>query len=267
VSEIRIPQEQLDIVVKNTIAVRTVAPERRDEWRALLQQQREATDELPPEQAFFDALLALVDDAPVTLADENPYRPIVLEALAAIERYAPDNPTLDAAEVERLIGYAASVMTYRQAERENARELFAQNREIAAGGAMTYEEAFFAALLELLDGGTPALPPEHPYADALAQIQARIAAYDGTPPPHLSESQVDELVMTTVAAVKAAPEQVGDWRDILSRNANVATENGMSTDAAFFNALIATLDGERPALPPDNPYAPAIERVVMEIGR
>ncbi len=85
-----LPPEQIEALVNNTLAVKTVAPESRLKWYTELQAVREqwavqgADWEI--EVAFVESLLAVLDDQPAILPEANPYRPYLEALLAALDK-------------------------------------------------------------------------------------------------------------------------------------------------------------------------------------
>lgn len=80
-----IDAQQLDVIVINTVAVLTSLPEKKAEWREVLDGARQRADEVgaPDEHVFLKTLLAWLDgQAAPALAADNPYR----EAAEKIER-------------------------------------------------------------------------------------------------------------------------------------------------------------------------------------
>jgi len=75
----------------NTAAVKTSAGAQFDEWRTALQSFRDSSitrgDDWLPEVAFADALLAVLDNKPVSLPDSSPYQSAVQKVIGAIADY------------------------------------------------------------------------------------------------------------------------------------------------------------------------------------
>src|SRR6266699_596587 len=68
---------------------------------------------------------------------------------------------------------------------------------------LAYEVEFFTAILALLDGQVPTLPGEHPYADALHEIQEVVEAQRAV----LFRPEVEAFFEQTIAQAKVAGEQ------------------------------------------------------------
>ena len=66
-------------------------------------------------------------------------------------------------------------LEYRSQWREVVADQFQRAQQQGADGRIEVE--FFTAILAILDGQPPTLPPDHPHADAIAAIQEGIARY------------------------------------------------------------------------------------------
>jgi len=91
-----LPPEQIEMLVNNTIAVRTFAAEKPDEWREVLEGLRAEWAgngaEWEIEVEFAEALLAVVDGQPaIELPENHPYRPYLARVLDAIKQYEGKN--------------------------------------------------------------------------------------------------------------------------------------------------------------------------------
>ena len=86
-----LPQDTINTLAGNTVAVKTSAAAQLGEWRTALQSFRDSSatrgDDWLPEVAFADALLAVLDDQPVSLPDSNPYQSAVQQVIANIADY------------------------------------------------------------------------------------------------------------------------------------------------------------------------------------
>ena len=90
-SQSTLPQDTINTLTGNTVAVKTDENEQLGEWRTALQSFRDSSatrgDDWLPEVAFVDALLAVLNDQPATLPDDNPYQPALQQVIAAITDY------------------------------------------------------------------------------------------------------------------------------------------------------------------------------------
>ncbi len=86
-----LPAETVQMLARNTVAVKTEVPDKLDEWREQLNNIRADFANRGPDWAievtFVEALLAVLDDQPVSLPDNNPYAPVVQQVVAAINAH------------------------------------------------------------------------------------------------------------------------------------------------------------------------------------
>jgi len=128
------------------------------------------------------------------------------------------------------------------------------------GADWQIEVDFYAAVLALLDGQTPSLPDDHPYAAALAQIPSGIAAGgvqddDDTnsegdePPPDESSTDLFEMIVSNTRAVLGpAQEKLPDWRAALLQLKEQAAQANDRQLVALLDAIVGLLDaGGNPA--------------------
>ena len=86
--------QQLDMLIGNTVAVRTTMPEKRAEWRKGVVEMREIAqnNNVVDEVAFFNAILNVIDGVDASLPDANPYREHLLSILKGIASGGPPPP-------------------------------------------------------------------------------------------------------------------------------------------------------------------------------
>ena len=86
-----LPQDTINTLAGNTVAVKTDENEQLGEWCTALQGLRDSSatrgDDGLSEVAFVDALLAVLNDQPVALPDGNPYQSAVQQVIANIAEY------------------------------------------------------------------------------------------------------------------------------------------------------------------------------------
>jgi tetratricopeptide (TPR) repeat protein len=99
----------------------------------------------------------------------------------------------------------------------------------------------------------------------LAQAAAGGAGQGGV--STLPDETVRMLAGNTVAVRTGVPEKLAEWRGQLSAARADWSARGAdwAIEVAFADALLAILDGQRPALPPDNPYADVVRQVIAAI--
>jgi tetratricopeptide (TPR) repeat protein len=79
----------------------------------------------------------------------------------------------------------------------------------------------------------------------------------------LPSIEVEALIQNTVAVLTVAPEQVAAWRERMARaRADAALRGGAwQVEVDLFDAVLALMDGQTPALGADHPYAPALAAI------
>jgi hypothetical protein len=101
--------------------------------------------------------------------------------------------TIPAEQINIFVGNTIAVMTIMQERHEDWRSAMQQVLQEAQqrGADLQNEVEFFTAILAILDGGSPSLAPDHPYAPAVAAIQAGIA--QGGPVANDEDEEEDEV--------------------------------------------------------------------------
>src|SRR5205085_12090929 len=86
--------------------------------------------------------------------------------------------TMPLAQVQQIITNTVTVMTVAQDHHAEWREVIAKALQDAQGQGVDWqiEADFFSAVLDILDGKSPGLPGDHPYAQSVTAIQEGIAA-------------------------------------------------------------------------------------------
>ena len=72
--------------------------------------------------------------------------------------------------MQQLCQNTVAVMTVAQPQRDQWRGIVRQNADLAQQHGDTLNGTFFNALLAVLDGQSPTLPSENPYAGELQQV-------------------------------------------------------------------------------------------------
>lgn len=86
------------------------------------------------------------------------------------------------------------------------------------------------------------------------------------PPATLPVETVQALAGNTVAVLTGVPEKRNEWRGELGRLRADFAWRGWAIEVAFADALLAILDDQPPAIPPDNPYAGVVQQVLAAIA-
>ncbi len=206
--------EQLQMIVRNTLAALTSAPDKLPQWRTGLrtsyQQAQRANAQAEIE--LFAALLALLDGVPPSLPADNPYAGLVmaiLQALAKAGGEAPNAEDEDAADIPEELGQAVQALlqaqdlpALRQVIKQHQKQLYTPEalefldslaKEANQRGSRQDAQvlAFYATLLQRCrQSGIPAVfeelaqssPPGAPEAGQPPAEQAPAPARTVTPP-------------------------------------------------------------------------------------
>jgi tetratricopeptide (TPR) repeat protein len=174
---------------------------------------------------------------------------------------ANQSATMPAEQLRVIVHNTVAVMTTMQERRAEWHKTITgalQNAQ-EQGAGWQIEVDFYGAVLALLDGQTPSLPGDHPYAAALAQIQAGIAAggvqddtdSEGDESPSDAEQSTDlfeTLVSNTLAVLGPVPEHLPEWRSVLLQVKEQAEQADERELVALLDAVVGLLDaGGNPA--------------------
>lgn len=163
--------------------------------------------------------------------------------------------TMPAEQLQAIVHNTVAVMTTMQERHTEWHKTITGALQDAQqqGADWQIEVDFYGAVLALLDGQTPSLPGDHPYAAALAQIQAGIAAGgvqddadsegDELPPDAESSTHLFEAIASnTLAVLGPASEQLPEWRAALLQLKEQATQANDAQLIALLDAVIGLLD-------------------------
>lgn len=169
------PPQQIDIFINNTIHVMTAAPDQRDAWRTDLQRAKAHADErgATDDSAFIAALLAIVDGENPQLRSDSPFLPALQIVIDRLVQYDPEvgGPRLlPQTVIQDIASATATVMTSQPDRAASWRADVQTFLERARGHHAPLDEAFFRAILGILNGEQPVLPPQNPYAGVVQQI-------------------------------------------------------------------------------------------------
>jgi tetratricopeptide (TPR) repeat protein len=83
------------------------------------------------------------------------------------------------------------------------------------------------------------------------------------PPSTLPFETIQQIVSNTIAVMTAASSHRPEWIERVTNTLQEAQQQGddWQQERDFFTAVLAFLDGQSPTLPPDHPYAQAIESI------
>lgn len=155
--------------------------------------------------------------------------------------------------IEEIISGVVFVMTRRREQRESLYESItvALREAQEAGSKRQLDTDFFAALLEILDGRSPNLPDDHPYALALTTMNQSIASGNilTNEPFEVNEETTSEekfiyqfLIDQTLAVLSSHDERKTTWSKALSQMRETATLAEDYEFAALLDAILGLLD-------------------------
>lgn len=208
-SETVLLREQLDVIVQNTIEVKTSTPEKLENWRDNIQQALSIAEEDQHiyEIAFFEALLMVLDDREVGLANDNPYYEYLQVILDSIKNSglkaeipAPsqeqdlgqphessvsesverddDMSKLPLDMIETMVETTIAVKTIAQGNFDDWRNNIQKSVTLATQSQRVHDKAFFEALLMVLDDGNVILSDNHPYHIHLQKVKEGISQFE-----------------------------------------------------------------------------------------
>jgi hypothetical protein len=236
------------------------------------------------EAAFFGALIEITDTQPVKLPPDNPYYPVVSNLLAELD-YAPGIPadlqisTLAAdpaafaeefagvfsgrnevvSHLDDLLTLAVYARTGEPESREPVRADLSRTRERMESHGAQPEIDLLDALIAVIDDGSAALPPDHPYRAHLDNVERAIAVSLATTaePGQPSFAELAQLCLETSSALTGDPDQRAAWLGALRQLGDDAVAQHWSGEALAFLGALSILTEGRPAdLPLANRYRP-----------
>ena len=186
-----LPEDQLRVMLVNTVAVLTTVPDKKAEWRTAVEGALEQAEHNPGWEAeadFFRAVLAVLDGNEAALPESHPYTPVLTTLLLSIEETlrqaaVPETPGIGDEELTAIIRNTVAVMTELRDRLDEWRMALANTlQELESKGVDWQAEAdFFRAVVDLLDGKAAELPVSSRYAPTLSEIikgvaEAQVAA-------------------------------------------------------------------------------------------
>jgi tetratricopeptide (TPR) repeat protein len=115
----------------------------------------------------------------------------------------PSASTMPNEQINIVVGNTVAVMTTMPERHDEWREAMAQALQDAKARGFQIEGEFFTAILAILDGESPSLSADHPYAQAIAAIQDGIA-HGGFDMVDEDEDAVSEEVQALAALVQVS---------------------------------------------------------------
>lgn len=221
------------------------------------------------EAEFFSALLAIMNDKIPKLPEWNPYSSDLDEVIKAISYNVKDETgrRIDNRILGLLVTNTIVVCTY-ESSRCNEWRIPLENAHKRAETHKHWNEmAFFTALIAIVDGQDVTLPDDNPYQPHLQQVRDGIENYDpdaenSSNATRIAPQGLDAIVQNTIAVRTFADDKRDDWRETLQGALAQAQSQGHYPEMAFFNTLIAIVDGQDTTLPDDNSYQPHLQQVL-----
>ena len=155
------------MIIANTIVVLTTMPERRDEWRGMLEDDLQEAQQQGPdwqiEIELYTVLLALLDGQAAVLPADHAYASVLIEIQEGIaagglmEEEGEEEETEEEDLFALLINNTLAVLGPAQERLHEWREVLVQMRGQASEGGELDLVALYDAIIGLLDaGGNPA---------------------------------------------------------------------------------------------------------------
>lgn len=236
-------EENLDVLVNNTVAVLREMPGKQGEWRATLAglaQQAAANDDQPVVE-LAQALLDLMDrgltgDASLDLAEDNPYAARCRALLQDLLSQGEEVPELPVPEdlIPRTVAALRGDPLEKMALAQYLAGLIAEGKE--PGATPLYE-----ALQMLLFGGDiEALgrPLQGIYRQIWQALQGALALGD------VDVGLLEALVNNTLAVLGPAAHQRAAWLDNLAEIRQALSQRGDRATLSLVDAVIALLHAD-----------------------
>jgi tetratricopeptide (TPR) repeat protein len=138
--------------------------------------------------------------------------------------------TMPSDELQVMVSNTIAVMTTMPNRRAEWRETITEVLEQAKSRNRQQDAGFFAAVLAVLNGEASALPGDHPYTPALAQIQEGIAAgglADDETPQEDGLPIDTELIPRSIAALLGGPQEKMAHVQYLAAMESQTTDEGL----------------------------------------
>jgi hypothetical protein len=215
--------DQLDVIIQRTIEVKTIAAEKIESWHENIQQALLIAEEDKHnyEKAFFEAILAILENSEVLLTKDNPYYDYLQVILDAIRHSASKpKPTRANKEqtvsknierdnemsklpqdmIETMVKSTIDAKTVAQGELDDWRGSVQKTVTLATQNQRVNDKVFFEALLTVLDGDNVILPDDNPYYSHLQTVKDGIQNYE----VNITQEQI---LQTNQDPVKRTPHE------------------------------------------------------------
>jgi len=299
-AEATLPDNVVNDLCQNTVAVKTVASDKLHEWRIELQKIRtnfsERGADWANEVAFADALISVINDQPPTIPVSNPYYNNIQSVQSNIQGYRSGDGDNDEGGLSEE-AMKALITVYQQAGESGLRMALQQqgipNEAVnalvdlvkqvvpdssATGGQdeIQLKPEEFQALRQIYqERGEPGLRQTLTamgFSDAqilsvLRQFNAQMMGDDSNE-MKLTEEAIKGFCSNTVLVKTQMPDKLSDWlKDAQEiRQELLSQGSGFTNEVEFMDALIAILNNGQPSLSPNNPYAGAVQAVIETLN-
>lgn len=249
-----------DVILEQTVIVRTVLPGNLDRWLDNLRVARRNVAQLGDRSAvaFINAMIALAKGEVPNLPDTNPFHADLGKAVEAI---AAGTLLILALPSPVLANLAAAVVEARTSQPKTMDELIERLADSGAE-ALSFGRYLDADLYEacaaIVNGQAPAMPAGHAYKHVIDFILEEIG--DRQPEScanqTIPEPMLDRLVTAALSGTPQARAYLEHHRASLSTRGH-----DWAKEASFVQTLIDLIDGNETSLPDANPYAPQVRTI------
>ncbi|MBN2046747.1 MAG: hypothetical protein JW750_02790, partial [Anaerolineaceae bacterium] len=257
-----LPLSQVNQICANTTMIILTVHAQADEWRQqIIQFRQNAIDaNFPHDQAFFDAVLAVLAGQEVSLPEHPLYRAAITEMQENIK--SGDQPAVISSEqLDTIVQRTVQAVHGSEHDRSVWHDVIQDALRKARSLKQSKDADFFENLLRVLGGGKPNLPKDHPYRDALQRVIVGIRVGLPVSTESLPAEQLKRIAANTVLVMKDHPEEWDAWHEMISDVLRQAREAQLGKDAAFFQAILNLLEHKEVSLDEQNPYHPILHAI------
>ena len=265
-------RDPLQFLIENTVAVKTTTMESADDWRAFLNHWRRnaAVRGETDEKEFIGALLAIAEDQPGALRDDNRYAAALARVRDAIANGTPLFAPMPMALLAQFVHAIVVARTEKPKTIDEVTRKLLTARQGTIERGNTKEQELFDQLLAILWNETAKPSVDEVYAPMIAKAMDDIAR---RPAPRaagdtLPAEQITRMVDAVVGALAASPESLDSTRDALQRYRELLGHRNAdwNDERAFLDALLALLAGEKAGDVPAS-YSSFIEQATLNVAR
>jgi hypothetical protein len=261
------------VLLERTVATVVLQPNERTKWTEHLNDAKRDScwrgDRWGEE--FIAALIALTSGDQPLLGEGNPYREEFAHAAEAVANGTILFSLIPRAELADLVGRVIAARTDRPKTTDGLAQRLGDQANEARGIGRHADADLYTAMVQILQGESPELPAQHPYADVPQAITTAIDGQRRAPcaDQTLPDDDVARLVDLVVSARSQALDETSGIVEYLTHYASIMETRGADWrhEASFLAALRNLLEGRQCALAPEHPYATAMRRAQDELQR